>query len=188
MPESTRVLLIPIGIAGSGKTTHMDKIIKKLKKENKTVEKVSADDYEGLYSEFGEINKSKIKEAHNMCLRKVFEFMENRIENIILDNTNLKSNDWYDYLFIACNNDYRVYFMLPKYGLTYYNTGFTTIEKQLEFIKKIRSTVLDFNKPKTVPAPTIEKMYRDFILVKKLIEKNKEEYQCDPNLWIKLSE
>lgn len=188
MTDSAKVLLIPIGIAGSGKTTYMDKIVKKLKDENRTVEKISADDYEGLYSEFGEIDKSKIPAAHNMCLRKVFEFMENRIENIILDNTNLKSNDWYDYLFIACNNDYRVYFMLPKYGLTYYNTGYTTFEKQLEHIKKTRSTIIDLSKPKIVPAPVIEKMYRDFLLVKKLIDKNKEEYQCDPQLWIKLSE
>ena len=78
--------------------------------------------------------------------------------------------------------------MLPKYGLTYYNTGYATFDKQLEHIKKVRSTIWDFSKPKVVPAPVIEKMYRDFILVKKLIDKNKEEYQCDPSLWIKLSE
>ncbi len=179
MQDSTKVLLIPIGIAGSGKTTYIEKIINKLKQENRTVEKVSIDNFDRLYSE--------LSLAHNMCLRKVFELMENRVENIILDNTNLKSTDWYDYLFIACNNGYRVYFMLPGYDLTYYNTGFTNINHQFEYIKSKRSTIIDINK-QNITENIIDKMYKDFIFIKKFIKNNKDVCQCEPHLWIKLCE
>jgi hypothetical protein len=186
--NSSRVLLIPIGIAGSGKSTYMDKLILKLKSENRTVDKVSADDYLGLYSNLGEIDLSKLSLAHSSCLRKVFELMENRVENIIVDNTNLNVHKWYEYLYIACNNDYRVYFMLPKYGLIYYNIRYNSIDKQLELIKKNRSVINDKSKPKIVPAGVIEKQYRDFQIIKKFVNDNKVECQCDPHLWLKLCE
>ncbi len=184
---NTKVLLMPIGIPGSGKSTYMEKLVKKLESDGETAIKVSADEYDKLYESNGEINKEKLNAAHNTCLRKVFELMESRTDTIIVDNTNLNMSKWYEYIFLACNNEYRVYFMLPKYGMCYYDTGMS-FEKQLEHAKKIRSTIDDPTKPKIVPGRVIDKMYREFLTVRKFISDNKDVCQCDPHLWLKICE
>lgn len=184
---SKKVLVIPIGISGCGKSTYMEKLVRKLESDGETAIKVSADDYDKLYNSNGEINIEKLNAAHNTCLRKVFECMESRIDTIIVDNTNLNINKWYEYIFLACNNEYRVYFMLPKYEIFYYDTKLS-LEKQLEHAKKIRSIIDDVTKPKIVPSRVIDKMYRDFLIVKKFISENKDVCQCDPHLWLKICE
>ncbi len=182
----TNTLILPIGIAGSGKSTFINGLINKYRSKGETCEKVSADDFPDLYSERGEIDKTKLDKAHTYCLRTVLGHMEKHVKNIFVDNTNLNVEKWYEYMILACNNGYQVYLMLPDYGLTFYNTGITDLGEQIDYIKNIRATIQDASKPKVVPANIIEKMYRDFVLVKKFINQHKQDCDIDPHEWIKL--
>ena len=103
-----KYLMILRGCQGSGKSTYAKKLTEKFKSLFKSSAVIcSADDYfmvNGVYN----FNASKLGHAHSDCYDKVTRAMAAEVKLIVLDNTNVKTGDYKNYLKAAETYGYQV--------------------------------------------------------------------------------
>ena len=94
-------------IPGSGKSIFAKRLMSKAQAENKTAIICSADDF---FIELGKgqykFDPSKIADAHKHCFRKFIQAIQNKIDLIIVDNTNLSAWELSPYKAYAEDQDY----------------------------------------------------------------------------------
>ena len=94
-------------IPGSGKSIFAKQLVAKAQAENKTAIICSADDF---FIELGkgkyQFDPSKIADAHKYCFRKFIKAIQDEINLIIVDNTNLSAWELSPYKTYAEAQDY----------------------------------------------------------------------------------
>ena len=152
--KNSKILTIFVGLPSSGKSTYVKNLVLKLENDGEAVEVVkfkdyiekSDDDYNQVYDdgeeevplmEYNERCNKVFNNRKNKMLMKLMDLMENKVKNLIVDCNNLKKDDWNNYLMLASNLDYKIYFMFPSYGLLYYPHNF---KNDKEVINHILST------------------------------------------------
>lgn len=89
------------GLPGSGKSTRANEIKTYYTLNNTTCEICSADSYfiddRGRYN----FDPTKLHLAHKTCIDSVIHHLSNKVEIVIVDNTNLKKSDIQPYVNIA---------------------------------------------------------------------------------------
>lgn len=89
------------GLPGSGKSTRALKLFEAAKDKNESVMIVSADDYftkpDGSY----EFKANRLGEAHAKCLRDFIDALYAGFELVIVDNTNIRLEEFETYLQVA---------------------------------------------------------------------------------------
>jgi hypothetical protein len=157
--ESNKVIIVPIGIPASGKSTFC------YDKSDCVI--ASADLFPGLYDENGWIMFIKLSEAHNWCYDKVVEAMSQN-KKVYLDNTNLQPIHWKRYLEVSIQFGYSIEFVLPTHLYFHYTNPDVPEERdaQIEHMCRVRSSG-----GKIVPRDVIERMEQDFLKVRQFIAK-----------------
>lgn len=100
-------LIILRGLPGSGKTTFATF----LKRSIQGSKEVCADDcwdYDYTDPNTPGFTKSGIEKAHTKCFETVEEYMNEKVECIILHNTNTTEKEMYKYIQLANENNYQV--------------------------------------------------------------------------------
>lgn len=96
------------GIQGSGKSTQANLSIVEAKSCGRSAGICSADDFflqnDGSYN----FNARFLAEAHKYCLEKFVDLVFNNTELIIVDNTNIKINEFELYIKIAHSAGYAI--------------------------------------------------------------------------------
>jgi hypothetical protein len=102
------VLQLQRGLPGSGKSFRAQKALDKAKQQNESCVICSADnwffDKEGIYKFDGR----KLSEAHNACLKLVIDAIDDGIQLIIVDNTNIKFREFSVYVKLARISGYKL--------------------------------------------------------------------------------
>lgn len=103
-----KTVQIQRGIQGSGKSTKANLLLNEAKSCGKSVGICSADNFflknDGSY----DFNVRLLSEAHKYCLEKFVDLIFNNVELIIVDNTNIKINDFELYIKIAHSAGYSI--------------------------------------------------------------------------------
>src|SRR5690606_28515224 len=107
-----RKVYILRGVPGSGKSTFVNKTLEELKKDHGnrflSAAIASADDYfircDGTY----DWNPKLLKNAHEVCRLKFERALENDVEVVFVDNTNIKEEHYQKYVTTAENYQYDV--------------------------------------------------------------------------------
>ncbi len=186
--DNSKVLTIFVGLPSSGKSTYIKNLVIQLENQNEATEvvkmkdyvDVSDDDYKILYPEEYEEGELQLMEFSKRCdkvlfdrkkemLMSLMELMENKVKNIFVDCNNLKRDDWNNYLMFASNLDYKIYFMLPKYGLLYYPHNMQNVNEEINHISSNRKITMN--------------EYYDFKSVHAFILTNKDICGISPHKW-----
>lgn len=163
----SKKLYILVGVPGSGKSTYANKL-----SSRKNI--CEADNFPGLYVD-GRLKFNLLEIAHIYCRMCVEERMKLGLEKIIQSNTNLDLKNIIPYLNLAEKYDYKVYIVLPKYDLLYYD-GIKDRKRQIQQLISSRGA----DRPnsvegqvgyKHVPKDKILSMIHKFDLVKPKYEK-----------------
>tara|TARA_Y100000780_G_C13668631_1_gene411484 strand:+ start:813 stop:1862 length:1050 start_codon:yes stop_codon:yes gene_type:complete len=174
MALQSKKLIIMVGIAGSGKTTYAQNILREFYASDE--ESYEADKYPLLYEEA--FNYKLLDEAHKWCQSLVEKDMKDNKPLIIQSNTNLNYKDTIFYLELCIKYNYDVEFILPQFGLLHYE-NYDTKNKQIEILKNTRCFTKDTKK---LSAKNMNNMVRKFNVMKKIIHQKIDEY--NPNLWL----
>jgi predicted kinase len=167
----SKKLYILVGVPGSGKSTYANKL-----SSRKNI--CEADNFPGLYVD-GKLKFSLLEIAHIYCRMCVEERMKLGLEKIIQSNTNLELKNIIPYINLAEKYDYKVYIVLPKYDLLYYD-GIKDRKRQIQQLISSRGADRPNKHPldakgqigyKHVPKDKILSMIRKFDLVKPSYEK-----------------
>jgi len=107
-PDMKQVILMR-AIPGSGKSTMAKQLISKAQQEGKSGIICSADDYfyelgKGSYA----FDRTKIAEAHKYCFKKFMDAVNQGIDLIIVDNTNLSAWEMSPYKQLGETMGYKV--------------------------------------------------------------------------------
>ena len=99
-----KVLLIITGVSGSGKSTFADYLAAM---HSGVAVVCTADDY---FSQDGDYNfdASKLGKAHDWCKERAFNAMDNKVNLVIIANTNTKPKEWRPYRDAAKRRGYKV--------------------------------------------------------------------------------
>ena len=113
------VVYILRGISGSGKSTYAQKLIEE--KQGVGVVVCSADDHfmhDGEYK----FDPSKLSAAHRLCRDKFVKAIHNKIQTIVVDNTNTTRNEYFFYARYAQSNGYQLHIITfdayPELGIS----------------------------------------------------------------------
>lgn len=138
-------LLILSGVSGSGKSTVAANVARALHADNKDCHILSADNYfirpDGVYSWYAR----ELHNAHQWCYDKfrflVEDYTNNKwlIGTVVLDNTNLRFDEFKNYVELALKNNWEVEIVRIECGLTpeelagrnRHNVPLETIKRQL---------------------------------------------------------
>lgn len=99
--DNKKEVVLMRGISGSGKSTYI--------KNNLNDHKIcSADHY--FINDNNEyiFDVNKLTEAHICCMKKYLNLLINDEEKIVVDNTNLKPEEYAPYIQVALSMDYKV--------------------------------------------------------------------------------
>lgn len=176
MAHQNKRLLIMIGVAGSGKTTYAQNILKEFYSFDE--EPYEADKYPLLYEE--EFNYKLLDEAHKWCQSLVEHDMKYEKPFIIQSNTNLNYKDIVVYLELCIKYSYEIEFILPQYGLLHYE-NFDPKNKQIKIIKNTRCFTKDTKK---ISVKSLDNMIKKFNIIKNIIYSKIDENNYNPNLWL----
>jgi hypothetical protein len=168
------VLYILVGVSGSGKSTYAQSIVKNSYGYILKNAICEADMFPGLYTN-GKLNFTLLETAHIYCSMCVEERMKIGYKTIVQSNTNLELKNIVSYIKLAEKYDYKVYIVLPKYDLLYFD-GIKDRKKQAQQLISARGS----DRPngvsgqvgyKHVPKEKILSMIRKFDTVKSKYEK-----------------
>ena len=101
------LVIVLRALPGSGKSTFGKRLADKAKEEGKSVEICSADEF--FYNLGGgkyRFEPSKISEAHKYCFKKYMNALNNNVDVVIVDNTNLSAFEISPYKMVAESHDY----------------------------------------------------------------------------------
>lgn len=102
-----KTVFILRGLPGSGKSSVADQLATLHEHDRDRVAVCSADAFfmhNGVYS----FDASRLGQAHAQCMRDFTRALDQRVERIIIDNTNIKREHWQPYASIAERDGYDV--------------------------------------------------------------------------------
>lgn len=105
-------LVIVRGLPGGGKSTLAAALVEKAEKQNQTVVVCNCDEYFMVKGEY-KFNGSKLGLYHGKCLEKAQKAIDEGVDVVIIDNTNVCLADFKAYVQYALNSDYIVTLMEP---------------------------------------------------------------------------
>ncbi len=142
----------------------------------------SADNFPDLYTD-GKINFRLLGDAHAWCLQSVRMCMEGG-HQVYLDNTNLRPDQWVDYLYLAKEFGYSVRILTPTNKLLFYEVkGKDRQDLQLAHVVTVRSTGA-----KVIPTDKIREMESLFMNTMSTILSSKSRCGSDPDKWLQVAQ
>ena len=128
----SKQIIFILGTPYSGKTTWINKNI--LSGESVII--IDANVYSGLYTN-SKLSDDSIELSRLWCLSEVKENMEkeNPIQQIVLSLIACRPDRWREFIQLANDNEYEIYFKTPSNKLLYYNTKHNTTMEQQKFIE-----------------------------------------------------
>ena len=110
----TKLCCVLKGVPGSGKSTKARQIVAEATKNNQTSLICSTDDFfvehgNGIYK----FEASLLGKAHNQNYKKFCKAIDEGIEIVIVDNTNIKVRDFKPYVLYANNSGYEIVLIEP---------------------------------------------------------------------------
>ena len=147
---SNKVLIIMIGISGSGKSTLAKKIADEYMKAGHSVSVNSTDNFflnktTGEY----EFNPAKLGHYHKMNQTMAMQDMENDVEVVIIDNTNLTPKERKPYIDMAKQYGYNVRAIEPTTAWKHNKEELVQRNKHnvpIEAIERMLDRYVPFNK------------------------------------------